>query len=51
MDRERHEAGWGRRAAALLLDSLRLAYLWPLWDRRNQTLYDKMVDTVVVRVR
>jgi uncharacterized RDD family membrane protein YckC len=30
---------------------LLLAYLWPLWDKRNQTLYDKMVDTVVVRVR
>ena len=28
-----------------------LAYLWPLWDRRNQTLYDKMAGTIVVRVR
>lgn len=25
-----------------------LAYLWPLWDRRNQTLYDKMASTIVV---
>jgi uncharacterized RDD family membrane protein YckC len=30
---------------------LLLAYLWPLWDRRNQTLYDKMASTVVVRDR
>jgi uncharacterized RDD family membrane protein YckC len=30
---------------------LLLAYLWPLWDKRNQTLYDKMVDTIVVKVR
>jgi uncharacterized RDD family membrane protein YckC len=30
---------------------LLIAYLWPLWDRRNQTLYDKMVGTVVVEVR
>ena len=28
-----------------------LAYLWPLWDKRNQTLYDKMAGTIVVRVR
>jgi uncharacterized RDD family membrane protein YckC len=27
-----------------------LAYLWPLWDKRNQTLYDKMANTIVVRV-
>ena len=27
-----------------------LAYLWPLWDKRNQTLDDKMVNTIVVRV-
>jgi uncharacterized RDD family membrane protein YckC len=24
-------------------------YLWPLWDGRNQTLHDKVVDSVVVR--
>jgi uncharacterized RDD family membrane protein YckC len=29
---------------------LPLAYLWPLWDERNQTLYDKFVRTIVVRV-
>jgi uncharacterized RDD family membrane protein YckC len=29
---------------------LLLAFLWPLWDKRNQTLYDKMVNTIVVRV-
>ena len=28
-----------------------LAYLWPLWDRRNQTLYDKMARTIVVSGR
>lgn len=25
-------------------------YLWPLWDRHNQTLHDKVVSSVVVRV-
>lgn len=25
-----------------------IIYLWPLWDGRNQELWDKMVDTVVV---
>jgi uncharacterized RDD family membrane protein YckC len=44
----------GRVASAWLLGiftlPLLLAYLWPLWDRRNQTLYDKMVKTIVVRV-
>jgi len=30
---------------------LLLAYLWPLWDKRNQTLYDKMASTIVVRDR
>ena len=28
-----------------------LTYLWPLWDDRNQTLDDKMLNTLVVRVR
>jgi uncharacterized RDD family membrane protein YckC len=27
-----------------------LGYLWMLWDGRKQTLHDKVVDTVVVRV-
>jgi uncharacterized RDD family membrane protein YckC len=34
----------------LLFFPILLAYLWPLWDRRNQTLYDKMAGTIVVRV-
>lgn len=25
-----------------------IIYLWPLWDAKNQELWDKMVDTVVV---
>jgi uncharacterized RDD family membrane protein YckC len=33
----------------LFLLPLLLAYLWPIWDRRNQTLYDKMAGTIVVR--
>jgi len=45
----------GRVASAWVLGvfvfPLLLAYLWPLWDKRNQTLYDKMVNTIVVRVR
>lgn len=45
----------GRLASAWLLGvlllPLLLAYLWPIWDKRNQTLYDKMAGTIVVRVR
>ena len=45
----------GRAASTWLLGVLflpiLLAYLWPLWDRRNQTLYDKMAGTIVVCVR
>jgi len=26
-----------------------LDLLWPLWDRRNQTLHDKAAGTVVLR--
>ena len=44
----------GRVASAWALGffvvPLLLAYLWPLWDKRNQTLYDKIVSTIVVRV-
>jgi uncharacterized RDD family membrane protein YckC len=44
----------GRLASVFFLGilwlPLLLAYLWPLWDRRNQTLYDKMANTIVVRV-
>jgi uncharacterized RDD family membrane protein YckC len=25
-------------------------YLWPLWDARNQTLHDKVVSSIVIRV-
>jgi uncharacterized RDD family membrane protein YckC len=43
----------GRTASTWLLGLLffpiLLAYLWPLWDQRNQTLYDKMAGTIVVR--
>jgi uncharacterized RDD family membrane protein YckC len=28
-----------------------LDYLWPLWDKRNQTLHDKVVGSVVIRVQ
>ena len=34
---------------AILWLPLLLAYLWPLWDARNQTLYDKLAGTIVVR--
>ena len=26
-------------------------YLWPLWDRKNQALHDKVVGTIIVRER
>jgi uncharacterized RDD family membrane protein YckC len=35
-------------ALELLLLPLVISCLWPLWDRRCQTLHDKMVDTIVV---
>lgn len=35
-------------ALGLVLLPLLLAYLWPLWDRRNQTIYDKMASTIVI---
>jgi uncharacterized RDD family membrane protein YckC len=49
--------GYGRAAGRVaciwalgwLFLPLLVAYLWPLWDRRNQTLYDKIVDTIVMR--
>ncbi len=41
--------------ATILLLILGLAWvldmLWPLWDKKRQTLHDKVVGTVVVRVR
>jgi len=33
----------------ILVLPLYLDLLWPLWDKRNQTLSDKFADTVVVR--
>jgi uncharacterized RDD family membrane protein YckC len=46
----------GRAAAQLLFNALSiiiipglLDILWPLWDRDNQTLHDKMAGTVVIR--
>jgi uncharacterized RDD family membrane protein YckC len=37
-------------ALGFLVLPLLLAYLWPLWDGRNQTIYDKFVNSVVVRL-
>lgn len=31
--------------------TLGIDYLWPLWDRRNQALHDKVVRTFVVRAQ
>lgn len=50
---------FGRWAAQLLFGLLSFAffiptlldYLWPLWDRQNQTLHDKMAGTVVIYTR
>jgi uncharacterized RDD family membrane protein YckC len=43
----------GRVASVFVLGILSipllLSYLWPLWDSRNQTLHDKMANTIVVR--
>jgi uncharacterized RDD family membrane protein YckC len=43
----------GRTASVFLLSiillPLLLSYLWPLWDKRNQTIHDKMADTIVVK--
>lgn len=51
-DRVSYLRALGRAASVWLLGlfvlPLLLAYLWPLWDRRNQTLYDKMASTIVV---
>ena len=37
--------------AVLLLLPWVLDVLWPLWDRRNQTLHDKIVGTLILRTR
>ncbi|MEU3353345.1 RDD family protein [Streptomyces sp. NPDC037389] len=40
------------RSLCHVVDSfLYLGYLWPLWDEKKQTFADKIVGTVVVRVR
>jgi len=52
-DRVSYLRSLGRAASTwvlgLLFFPIVLAYLWPLWDERNQTLYDKMAGTIVVR--
>jgi uncharacterized RDD family membrane protein YckC len=42
--------GLGRQVPALLSSGLYVPvdYLWPLWDRRNQSLHDKVGRTFVV---
>jgi uncharacterized RDD family membrane protein YckC len=34
---------------ALFILPLLLDYLWPLWDKKNQALHDKVVGSVVVK--
>ena len=34
---------------ALFILPILLDYLWPLWDRKNQALHDKVVGSVVVK--
>ena len=41
--------GIGRKCLWALNSLCCLGFLWPLWDGRNQTLADKVVNTVVVR--
>jgi uncharacterized RDD family membrane protein YckC len=41
---------WRWVAEWLLVITLVVDYLWPLWDGRNQSLHDKAAGTVVVRV-
>jgi len=37
--------------AVVFLIPFILSCLWPLWDRRKQTLHDKMAGTLVVKTR
>jgi len=37
--------------AALLFVPWLVDIAWPLWDRRNQTLHDKIVGTLILRTR
>jgi uncharacterized RDD family membrane protein YckC len=56
--RERDRLGYGKaflRYLAVVMLSfffipLVLDYLWPLFDSQNQSLHDKMISTIVVRV-
>jgi uncharacterized RDD family membrane protein YckC len=45
---------WGRWAVQAVIGFIPLVglvnILWPLWDSQNQTLHDKAVGTVVIRV-
>ena len=47
--------GIGRQAMILVMGvfdiPLLIDYLWPLWDPRRQALHDKVVSSVVVKVR
>ena len=29
---------------------LLLGYLWPLWDKQNQTFHDKVANSIVVHI-
>jgi uncharacterized RDD family membrane protein YckC len=37
-------------AFGILYIPLLVDYLWPLWDKRNQALHDKVANSIVVRV-
>jgi len=42
----------GLREMAHIVDwaPLRIGFLWPLWDKNNQTFVDKFVNTIVMNV-
>lgn len=40
----------GKRWVGIFVIPALFDYLWPLWDRMNQALHDKVVGSVVVRV-
>lgn len=42
---------WVSQVASLLSILPLVNYLWPLWDKKNQTWVDKVVKSVVVRTR
>ena len=41
---------FGLVSAFLIFPAL-VDYLWPLWDKKNQTLHDKLAKTVVIDLR